>query len=288
MSHLNRRTFLQFAPLACATVMRPSWAGAESTHGIMHIIRIRFAPGISDELRAQMMRSVNRFKQIRAASTFIAGRDLAPPSQEQYDVTQIAMLHDVDAYRRYFYDPIHLAADREAYSTPGKPFAGFSSFDTITGERSSAEQLQRIAVERDAKFKANDTRPTKPPVADRPRDQRWNQSEHIYHVVRLNLKSLNDAQLRERLDAIARMRAIAGVSQLFIGEAANPTDTEPFTHTLLINLESADAYVHYLADPLHRAQLAAGGTLPPHSAEQFDVIDPMNSALAERLRAMRA
>jgi hypothetical protein len=288
MNHLNRRTFLQLAPLACAVLMRPSLTGAASPNAIMHIIRIRFAPGISNELRAQMMRSVNRFKQIKAASKLIAGRDIAPQSQEQYDVTQIAMLDSVDAYRRYFYDPIHLAADREAYSAPGKPFAGFSSFDTITGAGSSAQQLRRIAAERDAKFKANDTRPKTPPVADRPQDQRWNESEHIYHVVRLNLKSLNDVQLRERLDAIARMRAIKGVSQLFIGELANPADTEPFTHTLLINLESVDAYEQYLADPLHRAQLAAGGTLPPHSAEQFDVIDPMNSALAERLRAMRA
>jgi hypothetical protein len=246
---MRRRDFLR--TVASAGVFahaQPGWAIAYDPT-IMHVIRIRLAADISPALRARLTTTVNRFKQIHAASEFIAGRDIAG----------------------------------------GNPFAAVASFDTVRGgDDGLAGRLNRMLAERDERFNAHDTRPASPPVVDRPRDQRWNQRRRIYHIVRLDLSSMSASQRQQRLAAMARCEAIRGVRQVFVGTSTRRDPKDPFAHAMFVCLDDEAAYQRYLAHPIHLAERDAGGRLPGAGVQWFDVVDPMDLGLGGRLRAIQA
>jgi Stress responsive A/B Barrel Domain len=283
---MNRREFVNMSTVTAAVMAIPDWGRADAADPlVVHIIRLQLAPGISAPMRAQVTASVNRFKQIHATTKMIVGRDVTPEGSPHFDLTQISLLKGVKGYHDYFYDPIHLAADREAYSATEKVFGAVTSFDTVSGGNAGfPAKLKEVTSGRDAKYKANDTRPTSPPVPDRAEDLRWNYGSRIFHVVRMNLSAMNDAQRAARFAAVERCKTISGVEQVVFGANANPNESDHFTHAMFVALASEDAYRNYLSAPLHRAQREAGGALPPGGGQWFDVTDPMNDGLAERLK----
>jgi hypothetical protein len=287
---MNRRDFLAASGAGLAWA---GFAGRISAAGlddaiVMHIIRIQFAQGISPELRDREIASINRFKQIHVPEEYIVGRDLAQAGDTQYDWTQVSLFNSEEAYHDYFYAPIHLAADREAYDSKDKPFASIGSFDTVRGDSGLPARLTKIGADRTAKFKANDTRPTSPPVPDRPEDLKWNHGRSIYRVVRLNLSSMSEDQKKARLDAMEKCKKIQGVEQVYYGANVQRSPDDHYTHAMFIALAGEDAYKNYLASPLHDEERKAGGQLARENVSHFDVIDPNNSALADRLRKLHA
>jgi hypothetical protein len=288
---MNRRNFLTVssAGLAFTGLTRNLFAAASSDLTVVHIIRIQFAPGISPELRARMLATINRFKQIHAPSQFIVGRDLAKSGTPQYDETQISFFKSEKTYYDYFYDPIHLAADRQAYDSGEKPFESISSFDTIHGgDADLPQRLSKTLSDREAQFKTNDTRPTSPPVPDRPEDQKWNHGTTIFRVVRLDLSSMTDDQKKARFAAQERFKEIKGVQQVLYGANPRRSTADPYTHAVLVALASEEAYKVYLGDPIHGQERVAGKLLPREAVLSFDVIDPNDAGLVERLRKFHA
>ena len=216
------------------------------------------------------------------------GRDIAQAGETQYDWTQVSLFNSEKSYYDYFYAPIHLAADREAYDSKEKPFASISSFDTVRGDAGLPARLNQIGADRDAKFKANDTRPTSPPVPDRPEDQKWNHGSTIFRIVRLDLSSMTDDQKKARFAAQERFKEIKGVQQVFYGANAKPNPANPYTHAVLVAVAGIEGYKSYLGDPLHDQERAAGKLLPREAVLHFDVLDPNDDALAERVRKLHA
>lgn len=282
---MKRRDFVSLGTVAMGAMALPQFSWGDSgTPTILHIIRIQFVPNISPEMRAKMFATMNRFKQVHAPSKFIAGLDVTPEGETHYDQTQISFLVGEKNFYDYFYDPIHLAADREAYSAKEKPFASISSFDNVSGGDAALNaRLNKIMSDRDAKYAANDTRPTSPPVPDRPEDQKWSYGTTIFRVVRLNLSSMTEDQKTARLAALKRLGTIKGVKQVFVGEDTNRHPADHFTHGVFMAIESEDAYHHYLADPIHLAEQKTGKQLAPPDVLWFDVVDPLDNGLAERL-----
>ena len=208
----------------------------------------------------------------------------------QFDRTQISFLKDEQSFYDYFNDPIHLAADREATSTREPAFAGVSSFDAVHGtDDALLGRLNKILSDRDAKYRANDTRPTAPPVTDRPQDQHWNHGTKIFSILRLDLTDLSDQQKTDRLAALQRIQTIKGVNELFIGTNNRQRDPhDRFTHDVFMAFDDEHAYERYLVDPLHAVEQRADAELAKGSVLRFDVIDPQDEALASRLTALHA
>ena len=288
---MNRRDFLAVstASLTLGGLAR-GVLGAESNGlTVMHIIRIQFEPGISPQLRAKLTATINRFKQIHIPDKFIVGRDLAEPGATAYDRAQISFLGSEKAFHDYFYAPIHLAADREAYDSKEKAFASISSFDTIHGgDAALPTRLSKIMADREAKFKANDTRPTSPPAPDRPEDQKWNYGHTIFRIVRLDLSSMADDQKKARFAAMEKCRQIQGVQQVFYGENTQRNAGDRFTHTMFVALASEEAYRTYLTSPIHDQERVSGKQLPKEAVLHFDVLDPNDEELAGRVRKLHA
>jgi Stress responsive A/B Barrel Domain len=284
---INRRDLVCGMAGSFALLPQFGWSAAATDATIMHVIRIKLGDNVDPALRRQLMASVHRFKQIRGPRAFVVGRDLAPAGAPSYDVAQLSLLQGAPGYRSYFYDPIHLAADREAQDAKPNPFAGVSSFDTVSGgDAALGEQLQKIGTDRDAQFRANDTRPTSPPVPDRAADMKWEHGARIYHVLRFNLAAMSPAQRTERFAAIQRCAQIKGVEQLVSGANVSRSPADRYTHAMLVVLENPDAYGRFLKDPLFQAEKAAGGVLASGNVEWFDIIDPAVDGLGERLRGM--
>jgi hypothetical protein len=271
------------------TLPYSSWA-TSGTPTIVHIIRIQMAPDISPKLRAKMSATISRFKQIHALSKYVVGRDITPEGEQHYDLTQVSFLEGEKKFRDCFDDPIHLAADREAHDSGEKPFtAATGSFDTITSEDDALlGRLNKFFSERQDKCKVNDTRPTSPPVPDRPEGQRWNYGTSIFRIVRVNLSGLSDAGRAERLTAMERLKMIRGVKQVFVGANWKHNPMDRFTHAVFVAFENEDAYHRYVSDPIHEAERQAGGTLAVVDRLIFDVIDPNDGGLAERLKKLHA
>jgi Stress responsive A/B Barrel Domain len=287
---MNRRDIVSMGTVVMGAIALPrfSWAASDAPT-ILHIIRIQLAPGIKPEMRAQLLATINRFKQIHAPSKFIVGQDIAAAGEQQYDRTQVSFLQGEKDFSSYFNNPIHLAADKEASNPGERLFTAVSSFEAVKGgDNALPGRLLKIMSDRDAKYKANDTRPVSPPVPDRPEDQRWNYGTNIFRIVRINLSSMTDAQQAERLAALERFKAIKGVKQVYVGVNARRNSQDPYTHSLFVALENEAAYQQYMIDPIHETERQAGGKLPPGSAQWFDVIDPLDEALAERLRKFHA
>lgn len=288
---MNRRHFLGIsgAGLALTGLARDIYAVESTQLGVMHIIRIQLAPGISPELKARLVATTYRFKQIHAPDEFVVGRDLSPVGATQYDRTQISFFGSEKTFYDYFYDPIHLAADREAYDSKEKPFASIASFDTIHGgDPDLPARLNKIMADRDAKFKANDTRPTSPPVPDRPEDSKWNHGRTIFRVVRLDLSSMTENQKKARFAAQERFKEIKGVQKVFYGANTKRNPSDRYTHAVLVAVAGEEGYRAYLKDPLHDQERVAGKQLPRDAVLQLDVLDPNDDALAARIRKLHA
>jgi hypothetical protein len=286
---MNRRNFMNRSSAVIGTLMVPSalvqWAD-ENRKIICHVIRLKLSPKLSPSERAQIVATIHRFKQINSPSKLIVGKDIAQPGTSTYDYTQISLFGNEDAYYSYFYDPIHLAADREAATME---FDRASSFDTLQGgDEALSNRLEKIQVERDAKFKAKDTRPASPPAPDRPEDQLWSERSTIYRMVRFDLSALSQERKAQQLAAMERCREIKGTQVMIVGRnfARNPRDHN--THAMLIALESEDVYRRYLEHPIRQAAEGIGGQIAPDKVLWFDVVDPNDTGLSARLTQLHS
>lgn len=272
---MNRREMI----LAAAASAWSSISAAKGEEVVAaHVIRLSLAKDISPELRAQYIRTSNRFRQIRAPHLMVVGRDVTVGADE-FEYSQISTFTSVSKYRDYFYDPIHLAADREADTLHG--INRGESFDILPHWTDSLSgRLSAIKSERTARYQVHDDRPTSPPVADRPEDQHWKFGRAFFYVAHFNLPSTPDALTRAYSAVHERTRSHAVAAGRDTLNAAEGKEG----YALIVRLESEAAYQNLTSDNQWKAARAAG-LFSPQVYQGWFVIDPDDLDLASRLRA---
>lgn len=285
---ITRRDFVNRSAAAIGYLMVPRAPWRETDESgtlICHVIRLKLSTRLSTSQRGQILATIHRFKQIKSPSKIIVGRDIAQPGTEQYDFAQISLFPDETTYYEYFYDPIHLAADREAAAME---FERATAFDTLQGgDEELASRLEKIQVERDAKFKQNDTRPVSPPAPDRLEDRRWSEGHAIYRMVRFDLSGLDPERRAEQLLAMGRCRDIQGTRLMVVGRNSTRNPADHYTHAMLVALEDEEAYGKYLAHPLRDKAEGIGSQAGVIRTLAFVVVDPHDIGLQARLAKLR-
>jgi hypothetical protein len=285
---MNRRDFVNRSAAAVGCLMVPGALWQEADEGrtlIGHVIRLKLSSRLSQSQRERIVATIHRFKQIKSPNKLIVGRDIAQPGTDAYDYAQISLFSEETAYYDYFYDPIHLAADREAATME---FERASAFDTLQGgDEGLPARLEKILAERDARFVKNDTRPVSPPAPDRPEDLRWPEGRTIYRMVRFDLSGLDPERRAEQLAAMGRCREIKGTHVMVAGRnfTRNPADLH--THAMLVALENEQAYREYMAHPVRKEAEGIGGRAGRTKTLAFDVVDPDDTELHERMAKLR-
>ena len=274
---MNRRELILAAAAA-------TWSGISAAKEqeivAAHVIRLGFAKDISPELRAHHLLTFNRFKQIKAPRLMVVGRNVAIGSDE-FEYAQISTFASESKYREYFYDPIHLEADREADSDTMHSVNRGESFDVYPHwTESLAARLSAMKNERTARYQARDDRPTSPPVADRPQDQHWNFGRAFFYAAQFRLASTPDALTRAYSAVRERTRhhvVAAGRDTL-----SAPQGKE--SYGLIVRMESEAAYQNFKSGNDWKAAHAAG-LFSPEIYRGWFVIAPADLDLASRLRA---
>ena len=162
---MNRRTMLA---ASAATLVSVRATMARSAPPLAaHLLRLGFDPAIAAETRAQIIRTTNRFKQIPGPRLFVVGLDVS--AKRDFDIAQISLFDDNQAFRDYFFHPIHLAADREAETVTG--VSRGVSFDVLPHYTTPlAAHLRKMVENRSPPVGTPDSRPSTPPVPDREGD----------------------------------------------------------------------------------------------------------------------
>lgn len=271
---MNRRRILA---LSIAASLAPSAGWSAEGLLVSHVIRLGFAPGVTGEVRAAHIRTFNRFKQTRGPRLVIVGRDVS--ADGAFEFAQITTFADEAGYREYFYDPIHLAADREAETL--KAISRGASFDIFPRYvAAEAARLQAINAGRAARFKANDDRPTAPPVADRPQDQVWRFGGAFFYVLRVGFGAGDPASQRAAFQALVQQ---AGSRAVVSGQESGAPSPAQTGHAMVVKFASERDWDDFAASrAMHTAR--DSGLFAPGRHLAFFVIDPAADALAQKLK----
>jgi hypothetical protein len=247
------------------------------------VIRLGISRDISPELRAQTIRTFNRFKQIKAPRLMIVGRDVAVGGSE-FEYAQISTFTTEARYREYFYDPIHLAADREAETLHAiNRGQSFDIYPQWTDDL--ATRLKAVNSARTARYQAHDDRPTTPPIADRPQDQRWTFGKAFFYVGHFSLPQAAPAS-DERVQAFMALRERVLPQTVAAGRATSSVPLGQQSDALILRLGDETAYEGLRAvDAWRRAHTA--GLFSPEVHSAFFVMDPDDEALASRMAQRR-
>jgi hypothetical protein len=244
-----------------------------------HVIRLGITHDITAALRAQTIRTFNRFKQIKAPRLMIVGRDVASGNNE-FEYAQISTFTTEAEYREYFYDPIHLAADREAETlhaiNRGQSFDIYPHWtDDLTA------RLKAMNSERTARYQANDDRPATPPVMDRPRDQRWAFGKTFFYVGHFSLPK-DAPSSDERVRAFNALREQVLTQTVAAGRATRSVPLGQRSYALILRLGDELSYDRLTStDGWRRAHTT--GLFAPEIHSAFFVMDPDDEVLASRM-----
>jgi len=236
-----------------------------------HVIRLGFGADANALSREASVRTFNRFKQIKGPALIVVGRDVSVADGFEY--AQITTFQRETDWRNYFYDPIHVAADREAETL--NAISRGASFDIFPDYRpAEAAALVRINSDRAERFRLNDDRPTSPPVPDRPQDQAWPFGNAFFYVVRFSGAPMMtfDRLMNAAQDQVVSGRMLGGAQP----DKAN--------YGAVIRFADETAWRDFARSPA-MMEARAAGLYREGSYQAFFVIDPVNDALAERLRA---
>jgi uncharacterized protein (DUF1330 family) len=265
--------------VSAATLVSGRTAFAKSAPPLVaHLLRLGFDPAIAAETRAQITRTTNRFKQIHGPRLFVVGLDVS--AKREFDLAQISLFSDEKTFRDYFFDPIHLAADREAESVTGVKRG--ASFDVLSHYTTAlAAHLREMVEHRSPAAGAPDSRPSAPPVPDREVDQRWSHGKSIFFVARFGLPD-NSANAQRAFDRIVKS---AGSNLLAAGGATKAPNASLNARGMVARFDGLDAYRGFASgapyQEARQSQLFANG-----ASDTYCVIDPADHTLADPLRPL--
>lgn len=272
---MNRRESIV---LGLAAAMASGAGRAAETLLVGHVIRLGFAAGVSAEVRAAHIRTFNRFKQTKGPKLVVVGRDVS--ADGGFEFAQVTTFADEAGYRQYFYDPIHLAADREAETL--KAVSRGASFDVFPRYvPSEAERVRAINTDRAARFKANDDRPTSPPVPDRPQDQRWPFGRTFFYIARFGFTADATQSDVAQFDALVHQ---AGRRIVISGRETGAPTPGQVGYALVARFAGEGDWQGFAGSPAMR-NARQKGLLAAGRQQAFFVIDPADDPLAQRLRA---
>jgi hypothetical protein len=83
---------------------------------IVNILRFSFRPETTAEQRATTLASMRRTASVDSVSFGRVGQDIGDPA-DGFTHAFVAAVADIDALRRYFYDPVHLDGDHTILPT---------------------------------------------------------------------------------------------------------------------------------------------------------------------------
>ncbi len=253
---------------------------------IAHILRAQISEGDGQEISASAYVIANRFKQIRAPSLFIVGRDVS--TAPGVGLVQISGFADEHRFRDYFYDPIHVAIDRAGEerrrTAPAGPSRRWESFD-ILGPYSpaAAERLLAVYTERNARFARVDDRPTEPPVADRPEDQSWGFGKRLFWTV--ERPDASDPLSRSAADALDILVNSNLCTVLIDGTEVRKNPTDQKRCSTILSFADPETLFAALALPA-TARAAHDGAFAPDRFHSFFAIDPEDAGLAAQLHEL--
>jgi uncharacterized protein (DUF1330 family) len=208
----------------------------------------------------------------------VVGLDVS--ARRNFDLAQISLFDDGKAYRDYFFDPIHLAADREADAVKGVNRG--VSFDVLPHYAAPlAAHLRELVGHRSPDVGSPDPRPSAPPVPDRASDQRWNFGKSFFFVARFGLPG-HSADAQRALD---RVVTSAGSKLLAAGGATKAPNASLQARGMVARFGGLDAYRKFASGAAYqearKSQLFANG-----ASESYCVIDPADHSLADALRPL--
>jgi hypothetical protein len=79
---------------------------------IVNILRFSFRAETTGEQKAATLAAMRRTASVESVSFSSVGQDLGDPA-DGFTHAYLAAVADLDALRRYFYDPVHLEGDHE-------------------------------------------------------------------------------------------------------------------------------------------------------------------------------
>ncbi|QKW09375.1 Dabb family protein [Streptomyces sp. NA04227] len=77
---------------------------------IVNLLRYRFKDEVSEEEKAEALAAMRRTASVESVSYGAVGQDIGDPS-EGFTHSLLVGVEDLEALRRYIYDPVHLAGD---------------------------------------------------------------------------------------------------------------------------------------------------------------------------------
>jgi hypothetical protein len=83
---------------------------------IVNILRFSFRAETTGEQKAATLAALRRTASVESVSFSSVGQDLGDPT-DGFTHAYLAAVADLDALRRYFYDPVHLEGDPEILPT---------------------------------------------------------------------------------------------------------------------------------------------------------------------------
>ncbi|WP_405061866.1 Dabb family protein [Kribbella sp. NBC_01505] len=76
----------------------------------VNLLRFRFKDGVSDEEQAEVLAAMRRTASLESSAFGVVGADLGDPA-EGFTHAYLSAIPDLEAFRRYTWDPVHLAGD---------------------------------------------------------------------------------------------------------------------------------------------------------------------------------
>ncbi|MFF1821765.1 Dabb family protein [Kribbella sp. NPDC058245] len=76
----------------------------------VNVLRFRFKEGVSDEEQAEVLAAMRRTASLESSAFGVVGADLGDPA-EGFTHAYLSAIPDLEAFRRYTWDPVHLAGD---------------------------------------------------------------------------------------------------------------------------------------------------------------------------------
>lgn len=77
---------------------------------IVNFLRFSFRDGTTEEVKADVLAAMRRTASVESVTFGTVGRDIGDPA-DGYTHAFLAVVDDLAALERYFYDPVHLEGD---------------------------------------------------------------------------------------------------------------------------------------------------------------------------------
>ncbi|GAB3946955.1 hypothetical protein GCM10029976_075370 [Kribbella albertanoniae] len=105
----------------------------------VNVLRFRFKEGVTAEEQDEVLTVMRRTASLESSVLGVVGADLGDPA-EGFTHAYLAVIADLDAFKRYTWDPVHLSGDEVIMDKLEKMSAvRFSDDDPAIGQAMYAE-----------------------------------------------------------------------------------------------------------------------------------------------------